>query len=177
MTRSKEALVLPPVVKTVVVKSPPDQAFHRFTGEMAAWWPLRSHSLGQADAETVVMEGRVGGRIVERIRGGGEAVWGTLTAWDPPRLVAFTWHPGQDPATAQDVEVRFYPDAGGTRVQLTHSGFERLGAMARKAQRGYSLGWKHVLGFYADQRGAFMFFMGALTTVMIAVQRRPRKAA
>lgn len=177
MNPSKEALVIPPVVRVVTVKAPPDQAFHRFTGQMATWWPLRSHSLGQADAETVTMEGRVGGRIVEKIRGGGEAVWGTLTAWDPPRLVGFTWHPGQDPATAQDVEVRFSAEGDRTRVELTHRGFERLGAMARKAQRGYSLGWKHVLGFYGEQRGVFMFAMGAITAVMMAVQRRPRKAA
>ena len=177
MTASKEASITP-VVKIVTVKTPPDQAFRRFTAEMATWWPLRSHSLGQADSETVVMEPQVGGRIVERIRGGRESVWGTVTAWDPPRRVAFTWHPGQDPATAQDVEVRFSAEeAGGTRVQLTHRGFERLGAMARKASRGYSLGWKHVLGFYAEHRGPFMVFMGALTAVMIAVQRRPRKAA
>jgi len=173
----KESAVIPPVVRSVVVKALPDQAFHRFTGQMASWWPLRSHSIGQADAETVVMEGKVGGRIVEKIRGGREAVWGTLTAWDPPRRVAFTWHPGQDPATAQDVEVRFSLEGDGTRVELTHSGWERLGAMARKASRGYSLGWKHVLGLYAGQRGAFMVFMGALMAVMMAVQSKRSKAA
>lgn len=177
MTPAKEATALPPVVKSVTVKAPLDQAFHRFTGQMATWWPLRTHSLGQADAETVVMEGRVGGRILERIKGGGEAVWGTLTAWDPPRRVAFTWHPGQDPATAQDVQVVFTAEGDGTRVELTHRGFERLGAMAKKANRGYGLGWKHVLGYYAEQRGAFMLLMGALTAVMVAVQRKPRKAA
>lgn len=177
MTTTREAAGLPPVVKIVTVKAPPEQAFRRFTAEMATWWPLRSHSLGQADAQTVLMEGRVGGRIVERIKGGGEAVWGTLTAWDPPRRVAFTWHPGQDPATAQDVEVVFSAEGDRTRVELTHRGFERLGAMAKKANRGYSLGWKHVLGLYAEQRGAFMLFMGALTAVMTAVQRKPRKAA
>ena len=49
--------------------------------------------------------------------------------------------------------------------------------MARKASRGYSLGWKHVLGLYAEQGGAFMLLMGALTAVMTAVQRKPRRAA
>ena len=178
MSPVKDIAVIPPVVRVVVVKALPDQAFHRFTGQMASWWPLRSHSIGQADAETVVMEGKVGGRIVEKIRGGREEVWGTLTAWDPPRRVAFTWHPGQDPATAQDVEVRFsLAEGGGTRVELTHTGFERLGAMGRRASRGYSLGWKYVLGFFAGQRGAFMAFMGALTGVMMAVQSRRSKAA
>ena len=31
-----------------------------------------------------------------------------VTAWDPPRRVAFTWHPGQSPETSQDVEVTFF---------------------------------------------------------------------
>ncbi|HKQ18716.1 MAG TPA: SRPBCC family protein [Candidatus Eisenbacteria bacterium] len=176
MTPSEEAAITP-VVRSVTVKAPVDHAFRRFTAEMATWWPLRSHSIGQADAETVIMEGRVGGRILERIRGGSESIWGTVTAWEPPRRVAFTWHPGQDPATAQDVEVRFVAEGNETHVQLTHRGFERLGALGRKASRGYSLGWKHVLGFYAEHRGPFMVFMGALTAVMMAVQRRPRKAA
>lgn len=86
-----------PLVKNVTVKAPPDAAFRRFTAEIGAWWPLGSHSVGGQDAETVTMEGRAGGRIVERIRGGRECVWGTVTAWDPPRRVAFTWHPGRRP--------------------------------------------------------------------------------
>jgi uncharacterized protein YndB with AHSA1/START domain len=119
---------------------------------MARWWPLQSHSVGEGASETVVMEGRVGGRIVERIRGGRESVWGTVTAWDPPRRVAFTWHPGAEPATAQDVEVRFTAEGDRTRVDLEHRGFERLGALARRARRGYPLGWAYVLGLYAGRR-------------------------
>jgi hypothetical protein len=91
---------LSPIVKVLTVKATPDRAFRRFTEEMASGWPLRTHSAGGEAAETVVMEGRVGGRIVERIRGGRPCVWGTVTAWEPPRRVAFTWHPGRDSATA-----------------------------------------------------------------------------
>ena len=161
-----------PLRKTVVVKAPPERAFHRFTAEIATWWPLRSHSVGQADAETVVLEGRVGGRIVERIRGGRECVWGTVTAWEPPARVAFTWHPGLEPERAQDVEIRFTPVDGGTRVELEHRGFERLGQMARRARRGYPIGWAYVLGLYAEKRGLFMAFLGGLTHVIITLRRR-----
>jgi uncharacterized protein YndB with AHSA1/START domain len=146
-----------PIHKVLTVKAAPDQAFRRFTAEMASWWPLRSHSVGEADAESVEMEGRVGGRIVERIRGGREACWGTITAWEPPRRVAFTWHPGQDPATAQDIEVRFTGVDGGTRVELSH--------------RGYPIGWSYVLGLYADRRGPFMLLMSGLTGTLMAAQR------
>ena len=160
-----------PVRKVLTVKAPPDQAFRRFTAEMGSWWPLRSHSVGQADAESVTMEGRVGGRIVEHIRGGRESCWGTITAWDPPRRVAFTWHPGRPPETAQEVEVRFTGVDAGTRVELEHGGFERLGRRARTARRGYPLGWEYVLGLYAARRGPFMWMMSGLTETMLAAHR------
>jgi uncharacterized protein YndB with AHSA1/START domain len=168
MTESAAVPAFTPLVKVVAVKAAPEKAFRRFTAEMAVWWPLASHSVGGANSESVEMEPRVGGRIVERIRGGRECVWGTITAWDPPRRVAFTWHPGDAPARAQDVEVQFTADGAGTRVQLTHSGFERLGKDARLARRGYPLGWAYVLGLYAERRGPFM---QAVTWVTAAFMR------
>ncbi|MFN7971760.1 MAG: SRPBCC family protein [Acidobacteriota bacterium] len=163
--------LFPPIVKVVTVTAAREAAFRRFTAELALWWPLGSHSVGQASAETVVMEPFAGGRIVERIRDGRECVWGTITAWEPPHRVSFTWHPGQDPATAQDVEVRFSTDGDRTRVELTHRGFERLGRLARRAHRGYPLGWAYVLGLYAGRRGSFMAIVGGMTSIMMSVMR------
>jgi uncharacterized protein YndB with AHSA1/START domain len=160
-----------PIHKVVDVKAPPERAFQRFTGEMASWWPLGSHSIGGAESESVQMEGRVGGRILERIRGGREACWGTVTAWDPPHRVAFTWHPGHDPATAQDVEVRFTGVPGGTRVELFHSGFERLGRAGRTARRAYPMGWQYVLGLYAERRGPVMWLLNGLVATLTAAHR------
>lgn len=166
----------PPILKTVRVKATPDRAFRRFTEEMASWWPLRSHSVGRSEAIAVSMEPRVGGRIVEQMRDGREAVWGTVTAWDPPRRVSFTWHPGRTPDTAQDVEVRFTPERSGTLVELEHRGFERLGpALGRKARRGYPIGWQYVLGLYAEHSGTLMWIMKALTAVLAAMPRRHRR--
>jgi uncharacterized protein YndB with AHSA1/START domain len=161
-----------PIVKVVFVRATPAQAFRRFTSEMATWWPLSSHSVGEDRAESVVMEERVGGRIVEHIRGGRDAVWGTITAWDPPRRVAFSWHPGDDPARAQDVEVCFTPAGERTRVELQHRGFERLGAEARRARRMYPIGWTYVLGLYARQRGPLLSVLRGLTSVLMGVRRR-----
>jgi len=173
---TRPATSFTPILKRVRVAAPPDRAFRRFTEEIASWWPLRSHSVGRADAVTVAMEPRVGGRIVEQINGGGEAVWGTVTVWDPPRRVAFTWHPGRAPETAQDVDVRFTPDGAGTRVELEHRGFERLGPeLGRTARRGYPIGWEYVLRLYAEHGGAVMWMLKMLTAVMLALpRRRPR---
>jgi len=162
---------LPPVVKQVVVNAEPARAFARFTAEIGTWWPLASHSVFEGEADSVSFEGRVGGRIVERTPDGRESVWGTVQAWDPPRRVAFTWHPGHEVSAAQDVEVTFTPEAGRTRVQLTHTGFERLGEKeGRIASRGYPIGWIYVLGLYAGRRGMLMATLRVLTNVMIAVR-------
>jgi uncharacterized protein YndB with AHSA1/START domain len=171
MTDPVPSATFPPIRKSVRVRARPEKAFHRFTAEIGEWWPLQSHSVGQRDAETVVMEGRPGGRILERIRGGRECVWGTVTAWEPPRRVAFTWHPGDDPARAQDIEVRFTGEGDHTRVDLEHRGFERLGAGARKAYRGYPIGWAYVLGVYAGKRGPFMLVITGLTAAMMGLMR------
>jgi uncharacterized protein YndB with AHSA1/START domain len=162
----------PPLVRTVTVAAPPEVAFRRFTAEIGSWWPLATHSIGQARAVGVEMQPGVGGKIVESIAGGEQAVWGTVVAWDPPRRVAFTWHPGHEPAEAQDVEVRFDPAGAGTLVTLTHAGFERLGAKARAARRAYPLGWTYVLGLYAHRGGLTMRLLTLMTDILSFVNRR-----
>lgn len=145
---------LPPIVSSIRVSWTPDEAFHRFTARIGDWWPLRSHSVGTDSAESAVMTPSVGGEIVERIRGGAEAHWGTVLAWEPPTRVAFTWHPGRVPSSATRVEVRFTPDGTGTHVELVHSGWEALGTLARTARRGYPIGWAYMLRVFAHQRSS-----------------------
>lgn len=145
---------LTPLHKTITVPWTPEAAFRRFTDQIAEWWPLESHSVGGKNAERVVFEGRIGGQIREVERGGKEHVWGTVLHWEPSTRVAFTWHPGQAPDTATQVELKFHPGESGTRVDLTHTGWERLGALARRARRGYPIGWAYVLRLYADQRSS-----------------------
>jgi hypothetical protein len=141
---------LEPVVRSVDVGVEPAVAFRRFTEEMAAWWPLGTHSVGGESAEAVRVEPREGGGIIESTRAGEEHRWGTITWWDPPLRLAFTWHPGRDPATAQEIEVTFEPqDGGGTRVLLVHGGWSRFGPGATETHAGYGPGWEVVLGLYA----------------------------
>jgi uncharacterized protein YndB with AHSA1/START domain len=172
------AAELPPLVKTITVDWSQEAAFRRFTEQIAAWWPLASHSVGQDRAETVVFEGRVGGRIYERLRGGEEATWGKVTIWEPPRRLAFTWHPGRGAEGAQDIEVRFVPEAGRTRLELTQSGWERLGPMAKKARRGYALGWEYVLRLWAERRSSpIVWALDAVMWVLSPLQKRMARKA
>ena len=132
--------------KTVEVGTPPERAFRLFTEGMGTWWPKETHSVGEERAETVVFEPGVGGRIVERTLDGEEHVWGTVTVWEPPRRLVMTWHPGRGPETAQEVEVRFEPSGTGTRVELVHTGWERLGDRAAAVYDNYDGGWSYVVG-------------------------------
>jgi uncharacterized protein YndB with AHSA1/START domain len=53
-------------------------------------------------------------------------------------------------AAPTEIEVRFSPEGDGTRVDLEHRGFERLGGAAQEARGSYSEGWVLVLGRYAE---------------------------
>jgi uncharacterized protein YndB with AHSA1/START domain len=138
-----------PLVKTVVVPVGVERAFEAFTAETSAWWPLFSHSVGEAAASEVRMVGAVGGRIVEYGADGELATWGTVSDWDPPTTVGFSWHPGGDPAEAGQVTVTFTPTGDGTEVQLVHSGWERRGDGSR-ARLSYDTGWDYVLGKFVE---------------------------
>ena len=142
-----DADTIAPVQKAVRVRGSVEGAFRLFTDGIGKWWPLASHSISEADAVTCVVEGRLGGRGFERDRAGREHLWGTVTAWEPPGRVAFTWHLGRPVDTAQGIEVRFSDVGGGmTMVELTHSGWEKLGERAKTVRENYNKGWEFVFG-------------------------------
>jgi uncharacterized protein YndB with AHSA1/START domain len=142
------------VEKSVTVTVPVERAFEVFTAEIATWWPLQTHAVDTENPETVVMEGRVGGRLFERTSAGQEHVWGTIVAWDPPRRVTYSWHPGRGEETAQEVDVTFTPEGDGTRVVVRHYGWEKLGEPMDETIAGYDEGWDLVIGLYAEATGA-----------------------
>ena len=140
--------------KSIVVSCSVERAFRVFTEEIGTWWPFaHGHSIFGAEAETAVVEGRVGGRVYERSRTGEEAGWGTITAWEPPHRLAMTWHPGRGEETAQELEVCFSPEGGATRVDLVHTGWEHVGARVDETVAGYDKGWDFVLGRYVEAAG------------------------
>ncbi len=145
---------LPPVRKHVTVARPLEEAFRVFTSGIGTWWPLKTHSANGDKAESCVMEERVGGRLYERSQDGQEVLWGTVRVWAPPHRVVFSWHPGRAEDTAQEIEVRFSPLPEGTRVDLEHRGWERLGKHAEEAHRQYTEGWDNVFGRCFVQRMA-----------------------
>jgi uncharacterized protein YndB with AHSA1/START domain len=136
--------------KSVTVQVPLENAFRFFTEEIGSWWPLATKSVGQQEAETLVIEPRVNGRVYERTRGGEEHKWGDVLVWEPPDRLGFTWHPGRGEETRQEVEIRFSASADGTLVELEHRGWERLVATAEEIPEHYESGWDEVLSRYAE---------------------------
>ncbi len=141
------------VRKSIVVQCSVERAFHVFTERMEDWWPFEGHSLFDAQGKAVVFEPRAGGRVLEVSTTGEEGLWGTLTAWDPPSGLAMSWHPGRGEETAQDLEIRFSPEGEATRVDLTHTGWERLGDRMAEIGGHYAEGWDVVLGRFAEAAG------------------------
>lgn len=141
---------LQPVEKTVEVGLELEEAFRLFTEGIGSWWPLHTHSVGLDDAQTCVLEGRVGGGLYEIQADGTHSTWGTVLAWEPPHRLTLTWHPGRAADTAQELEIRFREIESGTEVWLSHRNWEKLGPTAEEAREEYVSGWDHVLGFYLN---------------------------
>jgi uncharacterized protein YndB with AHSA1/START domain len=136
--------------KSVEVDVPVETAFRVFTEQAGSWWPLATKSVGQEEAEDLVFEPRVGGRVHERLRSGKEHEWGEILAWEPPERLVFTWHPGREQETSQEVEIRFSRSGEGTRLELEHRGWDRLVATADEIPEHYDSGWDEVLDRFEE---------------------------
>ena len=141
------------IEKSVVVSVPVEEAFRVFTEGIHTWWPLRTHAVDPETADTAIVEGREGGRVFERTPTD-EHLWGTVVAWEPPNRLGYTWHPGRGEETAQEVEVLFTPEGDGTRVDLRHWGWEKLGDRMEEVVANYDEGWDFVIGKYVERANA-----------------------
>jgi uncharacterized protein YndB with AHSA1/START domain len=137
--------------KEIFVEASPETAFRVFTEAFAEWWPLDKYGIFQEDAETVILEGEVGGHVIEKAKDGRETIWGEVLDFEVASRVRFTWHPGRagdDEPT--EVEVTFTADKDGTLVVLEHSGWETLSDERRAGRVGYDNGWPGVLAAYRE---------------------------
>jgi uncharacterized protein YndB with AHSA1/START domain len=131
--------------KQIRVERPADVAFRLFCEEIGRWWP-KGTSLADKVLTDLVLEGRVGGRFYEVHDDGTEFEIGRVTAYEPPRVVAFTWRaPSWDAPT--QVEIRFIAEGAATLVELEHSGWDAT-PKARPFRKNYDAGWDKMLGLY-----------------------------
>jgi uncharacterized protein YndB with AHSA1/START domain len=135
-----------PIVLVVDLAVLPKAAFEAFTQRFGDWWPVASHSLSRQPGTRCRLEAWRGGAVDELAPDGTRHRWGEMLAVEPGRRIRFSWHPGREPASAQWVTVEFVPNAGGSRVTLTHGGWEALGEIGPLLRQEYVPGWRHVLG-------------------------------
>jgi uncharacterized protein YndB with AHSA1/START domain len=115
---------------TTVVAADPATAFAAFTDDVDVWWAHRpSFRSSRAPRGTMRFEGGEGGRLVE--------IWdeaagrlhelGRILVWKPGDRLRFEWRPQLfRPGESTQVDVRFEPVPGGTRVTLLHVGWESI---------------------------------------------------
>jgi uncharacterized protein YndB with AHSA1/START domain len=144
-----------PVVQSIEVELPIEEAFDLFTTGMTSWWPLETMSIaadtfeGRVRADSVTFEARLGGRVLENLSDGTSVPWGEVIVWEPPSRFVMTWKPNLEPGPSTEVEVRFSRTSdGGTSVRLEHLAWERLGDAGAAKKPGYSAGWARLLGIY-----------------------------
>jgi uncharacterized protein YciI len=156
---------VPPIRREILVDADPDAAFEVFTAGLGQWWPVDEKSVHGKGA-TVAFDD---GQIVEHSAGGEPVVWGTVTRWEPPAVVAFTWHPGHPAERASQVVVTFAAEGSQTLVRLEHSGWESF-ADPVAARAEYDQGWPVVLGCYQAH-------LGEAGETWVALLHRPGPAA
>jgi uncharacterized protein YndB with AHSA1/START domain len=140
--------MLAPLVKTIEVPCNQEKAFKVFITEMHSWWPLAKFTVSAmrgAPAQTIRVDARPGGEIVEIGPDNSEYLWGTIKSYDPYDFVSMSFHipqPGEKVKDRSLVEIRFTVlDEQKTRVELTQSNWEVFGERARDLQGGYGGGW------------------------------------
>jgi hypothetical protein len=130
---------------TFDVDCPAEHAFAVWTAGIGTWWPA-DHTVTGRPGLAVVMQSGVGGRIYERTPDGTEHDWGEVTVWNPPARLAYLWHLRRDRADATEVEIRFTANhTGGTRIEIEHRGWERLGSAAEQWREQNMAGWQTLL--------------------------------
>ena len=136
-----------PVIKTVEVPCSQERAFGIFASDFSVWWPKDKHSvsaMGGAPAREVSLEPQQGGAISEIAHDGTKHNWGSVSVYDPHARLSLLWHIGKPVEEATVVDIAFEAVSGGTKVTLTHHGWEALGDDAEKMREGYNAGWVHV---------------------------------
>jgi activator of Hsp90 ATPase-like protein len=87
-----------PIRQSVHIEGTVEEAFHLFTESFEEWWP------GNEDESEAMREGQV-------------------TVWDPPQRIEFVWRRGP----GETVSLEFHAEGTGTRVMVTHTGWQHAG--------------------------------------------------
>jgi uncharacterized protein YndB with AHSA1/START domain len=120
------------VTVTTRVALDPATAFAVFTEEVDAWWRHGPRFRpGHGRKGVMRFEPGVGGRLLEIYDESRDDAFelGRVTVWEPGALLVFDFRARNfAPGQITQVEIRFEPEAGGTRITLEHRGWAGIPA-------------------------------------------------
>ena len=116
------------IVIAIRVAATPQRAFDVFTQEIGAWWrPNTLFRFTPRSPGVLAFEPSAGGRFTETLANGKVFEIGRITVWERGVCLAFTWRQATfAPEQCTDVDVRFEPVGGETRVTVTHTGWDSV---------------------------------------------------
>lgn len=127
-----------PVVQAREIRASAERVFSLLTDPEA---------LGRWMPDMAEFEPRVGGRVRFGYQGGERIVVGTVTRFEPPHALAYSWTWEGDTESTTDVEFTIDDLGDGRcRVEVVHSGW----ATAPDRRPPHEQGWAHYLGCLAD---------------------------
>ena len=146
----------PYIIKVEIARSQAT-AFSVFATQMDQWWPLDTRSMAKmagTTTQSLAVEPSINGKIVEHGTDGSQHHWGTIREYKPHHHISMDFHMGLPPEQAGVVSLQFATvNDKRTTVTLTHSQWEKYGAMAETMYKGYSASWHHIL---AERYKAFV---------------------
>jgi hypothetical protein len=76
---------------------------------------------------------------------------GRILAWEPGERLLILYRDGGHQLDGTEIEVRFEPIDGGTRVTLEHRGWDTIAPdIAAGARATKRWGWTNILGWYKE---------------------------
>ena len=147
------------VRRSIAIDVAQSRAFELFV-DMTAWWPLATHTIGEAPAQASIVEPRAGGRWFDIDRNGHEHGIGHVLVYEPPERLVLTWEIScdwqYDPSLQTEIDVRFIAETPTrTRVELEHRGLQAYGERTNAMRERYEGdgAWTYVLDCYAKAVG------------------------
>ncbi|HEY1340968.1 MAG TPA: SRPBCC domain-containing protein [Bryobacteraceae bacterium] len=130
-------------------------AFAVFTGDIGAWWRSKAPRLFGRDREGVLKF--EASRLIVTYDDAEPFLVGRVLAWDPGRRLVFEWRQdGFTPDESTEVEVRFEPAHGGTRVTVEHRGWDAIPPDHPARRRYTGVAFTSMIGLrWADVLTAF----------------------
>lgn len=133
-----------PVKKVLKLNCSIEHAFRVFTEKMHLWWPA-SHRMSREVRSSMVLESYEGGAFYSLDPDGGRKTFGSVTRWQPPKRLVFSWALGRSANLETEVDIRFSQSVDGTVVELEHREVSGKGDAWVETSPGFFAAWTVVM--------------------------------